>query len=104
MAEGELSPRLGADYTQMLALHAVTIFEEELRLLLRNFKQDGRLPGQPKLTEQEELALLQQQAAQNAMTAMQHPDDLARYQAVTDIARQRELEAKYHGTNGSTPS
>ena len=102
MAEGEITPRLGADWWQEQALAAVATLEDEVRMLFRNIKQDGRLPFTPKITEQEELALLQQKAAQNAMTAMQHPDDLARAQAVTDIARQRELEAKTNGSSATS--
>ena len=99
----DLSPRLGANNLEVLVKHGVSVCMKELDMLLENFVQDGRMPGTVKLDEATELALLMQALPENAMKAMSDPDDLQRYQAVKDIARMRELEAK-HGQNGHAPT
>ena len=59
MAEISIDPRLGAKRRAIRMERAQDSFVKHVRLLVRQSMQDGVLPGQTKMPEEDELAALE---------------------------------------------
>ena len=95
MAEISIDPRLGAKRRAILMERAQDSFVQHVRLLVRQAMQDGVLPGQTKLSEEDELAALElreQQLTETFQTPVPEPGgELVRLQAGAALARLKEL-------------
>ena len=95
MAEIAADPRLGAKRRAILMERAHDSFVKHVRLLIRQAMQDGVLPGQTKLSEEDELAALElreQQLIETFQTPASEPGgELVRLQAGAALARLEKL-------------
>ena len=66
-------------------------FVKHVRLLVRQAMQDGVLPGQTKMSEEDELAALELREQQLLQTFHSDPDALLRAEAGVALARLKEL-------------
>ena len=87
MAEISADPRLGAKRRAEFSERSWVTFVDHTRLLIRQAKQDGVLPGQSEMPEAEERAALELREQQLLQTFHSDADALLRAQAGVASAR-----------------